>query len=463
MGIHSEILGSRTHGASGNPRFEPVSVPGDGIPRAHRKNVAGLIIGAGTVLGSNTPWASGSVENPDIWKSPINRVCKARGKAYFVIGGSVYVYDQEIDEEWRPSISLNGTRDIEGRNTGIYPVIITGVPHLILAHQQGASSTWQGLRYNLVTETWSSGVTASLFQLDDKRGVTAEILHNNRLYFVGTQSQMAYFDPANNQLTNVTIGDSVDPPIDLCTFRNQLYFLAQNNTDNEYQIHQVQGSNTAKVIAVGTAANGFPPVQTLNREGRFSLFVDNFFQDPGRLVANIVYKTATNQFATVLELSDANGDIGFQKEYSSWNTSPLTSTESGLYRVLADSQSLFDVGTPAGDVNLYQMAGALDGPGEQGYRYNGEAGGTLFHNIVTQWAQAWSHEKIGGGSRYFQRNELFLGAGNGQADIVLRNVASGVSPNRLTLTYELLPTPAQPAGTPVAIRWFFDDRGHQPK
>lgn len=233
----------------------------------------------------------------------VNRSLVAGSHIYYLMGDTLfrtnYAKSHEVDAHsshdgfvgnpWEVATTLNNP--VAGRagiNTGIYSCMlqVSGVyrEFIVSAWRDASSSTtWRGFRYcvedgSVEKCSQEIGLTASL----STAGVKAEILHGEKLYFIGESSHgIGVFSPSSMSFARQTWpAANVWGPYDFCPYQGNLYCMSRSssassginiwevNTEPQPRLaFQISSPNTVTVDSIGGE----------EYEGRGALFTDRRF------------------------------------------------------------------------------------------------------------------------------------------------------------------------------------------
>lgn len=234
----------------------------------------------------------------------VNRALVAGNHIYYLMGNTLwrtnYAKRHEVDafsshdgfvgNPWTAIASLDNTIPTnQGINTGIYSCMlqVSGVyrQFIVGAWNNNAATTWQGFRYCIEdgsihkSEVYNIGISATAATA----GVKAEILHKEKIYFIGESSQgIGIFSPSNLQFSQLPWGAAnVWGPHDFCPYQGNLYVMNRSSdAASGINIWKVDGGERNTSIAFQIAAPNTVVVDSQGSEdleGRGSLFTDRRF------------------------------------------------------------------------------------------------------------------------------------------------------------------------------------------
>lgn len=470
---------------------------------------------------------NGSVETGSVNKQAINRVVHFMNNVYMLAGDRIYKYD-ELSKTWNTSLVIADKDGTATNSIGLYPVFTNNKPKLITAFKTTSGGVWQSLQLNGLSNTWSSGNTGnpSVGATDIDGGILNEIQHNNRIYFIDSDTtNIGWYDFQENEFGSTIWSDTVRHPMDFCTYESGLYCFNKDDSRN-HNLHRID-ENPNTTVMVGNPIilrnglagpdgeqNNAALSTTNNLEARNLLFTDNVrvdadgkpvlwalcmaeadtagtggagASDNGVAWTALVLDGAGN-FTGANMSSDANfysnpfkmgkNQVGAGEEY-------IAKPEHTVFRLFLDQRER--------EVNNYTAIhcmsrwGGYCGGAPTAYLYAG--GGGDFNYLaywqwngggapgfpLTNWAgpAAWDYmyAQKEGRHRAFPhekigggaRSSVLLSDGNQNIDIVFRGTDTTNEDGVMRIFYNLLTTPGVPNGTNVSVKWYYDKKLHAPE
>ena len=410
----------------------------------------------------------------------INRVAKfLNNKFYGWLGNHIWEFDAQLEDSLIALVAPTGaasgdpggvsTWDVAaspstfgGDNAiGMYPMMIENVPYLTTCVQQ-SSTTWRSVKLNGNTSAWTSGVMSGTTSstVIANGGVHAELRHKNLVYFITTSSvnEIKVYSPQFDTISTILLPSTLRFPMDLCVFENKIYLLAKEDIGGgraSVVVYEVFGSLVQKVLTLEANAT----TSSHAYEARNSLFVDNYYSDPPKLYA-INFMEGTPDGAGLWEMELQNGTLVKNGRIPSNPSMPRGvgfggGDENDIWRVFNDSKRE----SGSGGIPLLEFRADGQRNSEyQAYIFQGSGAGQPFWtNIVNHWVLSFAHERGPDiGARIGNFGEVKL-------DINSYDFSRGAQ-GLVGINYEIIPSYTfYPAGTPIAIRFFYEEKGHAPK
>ena len=437
----------------------------------------------------------------------VNRALVAGDHIYYLMGDVLfrtnYAKQHEVDafsshdgfigNPWEVATTLNNsiaTRN--GVNTGIYSCMlgVSGVykQYIVGAWRDASSSTtWRGFRYcvedgSIEKCSQDIGLSADI----STAGVKAEILHKEKLYFVGTSSHgIGVFEPSSMSfIQKAWPAPDVWGPYDFCPYQGKLYCMSRSSVAaSGINIWEVDTELNPR-LAFQIAAPNTVTVDTLGGEeyeGRGALFTDRRF----------LYATYQAYSATGL-LPGGFAHRMFQ----------LEGNGSGVLSYAGENDRIFYADeTVRTTVFTYQDLNpdsSVLGPSGQLVTVNSERTGatgchvwqTVLHgntyveeeSVIPPVADndAWNfylrctakpHCKNGGGERVFNPVNTRNYGGNqgvlpelfGGPRVSIKSLRRGSTTGCVTIDFNVINNAGDfPAGTPLAVVLKHNRQGHMP-
>ncbi|TFH25769.1 hypothetical protein E4G67_00540 [Candidatus Bathyarchaeota archaeon] len=410
----------------------------------------------------------------------VNRVCKFLKNMYYGwLGDNIWEFDAQVENAQIALVPPTGAASgnpggvsnwivaatpstFGGEHAiGMYPMMIENVPYVTTCVQQSAT-TWRSVKLNGNTSTWTSGVMSGTTSavVDANGGIHAELRHKNLVYFITTSSvnEIKVYSPQFDTISPISLPSTLRFPMDLCVFENRIYLLAKEDIGGgraDIVVYEILGSFVQKVLTLeANAATG-----TRNYEGRNSLFVDNYYSNPAKFYA-INYMEGTPDGAGLWEMELQNGVLVKNGRLPSNPNMPRGvgiggGDENDIWRVFNDSKRV----PGSGGIPLWEFRADGDRSSEyQAYIFQGSGAGQPFWvNIANHWIFSYAHERGPDiGARIGNAGEVTL-------DINSYDFSRGTQ-GLIGINYEIIPSfTSYPAGTPIAIRFFYEEKGHAPK
>ncbi len=421
------------------------------------------------------------VESDNSTKRPVNRALVADDSIFYLTGDRLFklnytatqsAIDGFIGNNWN---IIHTFTQVEagrtGRTTGIYSCLVdvSGTLSRCIVGSWNSTSdganSWRGFRYNIDSRTIdiSSAADLSFAATPSTGAVKAEILYENKLYFIGaTDGGVATFDPQTMQFLARTWPTSdIWGPHDFCPYKGNLYCLNRGERGggggSGIYIWRV---NDGPTLAFNAAVNGYgiSSFGSEPLEGRSVLFTDRTFLYAGQTTE----VNGANAFRFLRMGTDISGAFYFD------GVMPLLAQADATVRAnfFTEQNTNPDIlgdgyDAPNGQLMTLMIdnAGAT-GVGRAQYAWVGPStssfleevtGGNILHTLRET---ARSHCKSGGGERIW--DPLY---GGPRVDIT-SIASSGAS---LKVTYKMFNNPYDfPAGTPCAIQLKWEIDGHMP-
>lgn len=457
-------LGARYLEPAGIPFFSP----GPTGTIAHRQADDGDIL--------SSPFNGGILvgEITSINKSAVNRVIKIRNIIYWLVGGSIYSFNETTDSfngSWVKEIEFPAATTGSSNNIGLYPVYDQGAntQYLATAYQEGSTSTWRSIRKNLDTGIWESGNSSTVFQAGGliQDGIFAEILFNNRVYFIHDDTNsdgIGVYDILSQSFSTVTWNEIVRHPFDFVVHSGLLYCLGKNDSAHSL-VFRIEGGLAIRKLRLSSDAN----TSSNEFQGRNLLITDNEYPLDGGVHVDRMYAiyptdgpgwgvSEIQATGTAPDLFEPRRIDGLLPTFIRTSLTP----EVNIFRCLLDqaNESINPVANTRQIQVLEFRGGGGDGQSLNHYSWSGpDLGGEMANlgSIAPQWHLASPHEKDGSGARF----STFAGS-NKIMDIALSGL-SDIGSGKLRLNFSLFPSLSIHAGTPVNVKWFFDTQGHSPQ
>lgn len=363
---------------------------------------------------------------------------------------------------------------------GMYPMMITGVPYLVTAAAVGSvgfsTGGWRSIKLNGITGTWDSGNIISVPNGFLNPGVVGgtihtEVRHKNKIYFVSNGSQfqgrgLYVYNPEDDLISQVQFLNGLNGPVlrfpmDLCVFNDKLYILAPTDNAQTNQCDLVLWRVGGALAPVVTLETGIHP-RTDNHDGRNALFVDNYYGSKPKLYA-INYmesKTGGLDGFGLWEMEELNGQIVNNGRLPSNPNMPRGVDFQGgnreeIWRVFTDPKR--EAG--AGGLPIWEHRFAPErGANYSAYVFNGSGTTqTFWANLSVHFLFSYAHSRGNdAGARIANFGEVNLDVHS----IDESRAAEGL----LGINFRLIPSFTNyPAGTPLAVRLFYDRQGHPQK
>lgn len=365
---------------------------------------------------------------------------------------------------WTVAASPGGTADSNTNNRalGLYSMMISGIPFVVTAVQETATS-WKSVRLNGNTGMWESGVVVDGFTdwTASNGSIHCEIRYRNSIYFITSErAEIKVYEPENQRFSAISLPANIRFPIDMCVFHDRLFLLCKNS-DGDVILYEVFPSGIGEVFTlISSNLSG-----TDNREGRNALFVDNRFSSTPRMYCcNYINSTVGgNPGFESWEIELVNGVLvnngriqGIAGAMPLGVDGPNPSlTEDILYRVFNDSlivplaggQPLIEIRSEGGNGALYQSF-IWDGPNTPSAQW----GGLGAHFILS-----YAHERgpdIGSRVGYFDSPDIMINS--------ISDVSS--STGNVIINYNIITNFSEyPNGTPMSVRFLYGTDGHAHK
>jgi hypothetical protein len=432
------------------------------------------------------------------YHTPVNRVAKFTDNKYYGwLGAHSWEFDAQSENELLaggfpvgdPSGSPGGSGSWAVSATpaalhpgeaviGLYPMVIAGVPTLATAAQQSntsAEGTWRSIKLNGNTNTWTSGNMAAVnfaFHNPGTVGGTihTEVQYKNSVYWVAGGSQFGgnrslfIYNAEQDTMVRRDLGvpETLRFPMDLCVFDNEVYLLAkvQNQIDSgrtDLAVYKVT-SALEKVLVLETGINS----NTDEHDGRNALYVDNFYGPKDYLYA-INYmesQTGGTDGHGLWQIEKVNGQLVNNGRLPSNPNMPngvdfQGGEEDDIWRVFTDSKRM----STSGGLPLWEFRSSSNrGADYSAYLFNGSGTTqTFWKNVEVHWIFSYAHER---GPNMGARVANF-----GEVNMNITSYdESRANEGLLGINYELIPSFTDyPAGTPLAIRFLYDTKGHPHK
>lgn len=412
-----------------------------------------------------------------------NRVLVLDEYVYYYIGDGLFRlrYNTEYQDGshdgfvGNPWVAITGAfSNVEsgrtGRNTGIYACMIAQPTGGFNRYIVGAycvpsvgANYWKGFRYNVDRNVIEETVNTDLgFTADDAQGgVKAEILWNNKLYFIGASSNgVAIFDPGGLSFSTESWPTTdLWGPHDFCPFNGYLYCTNRGEYGggggSGLYIWKIEQSGISLAIDFATNGYGASSFASEQFQGRTLLFNDNEYLYAGVLCtdgstnATRFFRFTSNSNG-ILSINGINPNVTWGDESGTWRArinafiENTYSPDSSPFVTLSIDQ--------AGETGVYRSQWRWTGPTTAAVEEDSAQGFTLHELRET----ARPHIKNGGGERIFN-----LPYGGPRADII--NISPGTARGRAKFTYEIFNNPYDfPAGTPCTIQLRYSDDKHIP-
>ena len=460
----------------------------------YRQNALGELSDALVeISGLATPGETDAVN-----KHPINRVCLFENEIHNLAQGHWHKQSAETGD-WE----LIGTfEDAHSsyQNIGLYPVFnqITNKRYLVSAYAAGFNGRdWKGVRYNPETNLLETGVEYTSLSNSQTALTPSECQMGNNIYFAGHNeaSNPLVLNGLNLEIDNIPFTGfqgNIHRPIDLCSYSGQVYMAYKDITT-------VGGSGVVAIARIVPSPETiyhlpfedqeYAPTELTNDEprGKCVLFVDN---NP---------KTATNPPSMWLHYQTSPTVVpsgGGNLRVEGWSVWQIQGDGRGNLKVIAqDDSTMGNMRAGAGEnqipINNNEKAvisycdnypGWFTSSPENGFltlRPFGGEPGQSFH----QWdfdpaapssppggggatiggpaKVSFSQDKLGGGARWSPA--AASAQTGGDVNIFDIAYASGTfsGGGSWRIYYNLMPSSAYHAGTPVNIRWYYD-KHHAP-
>ena len=200
-------------------------------------------------------------------------------------------------------------------------------------------------------------------------------------------------------------------------------------------------------------------------EGRNSLFVDNNKNVVPRMYA--LTSTTLGWELFEMEESGENSLLETRKldglVSHTWRISVDETFQTAIYM---DQSQRFDGTIPTTQQIIIDFrTGGRDDELNQSYFWAGPNDGTewlLEYGIGFQWGMSQPHNKTPGGSRLF-KDSAAAGIENGSPVHIALSGTFDAGDGHIGIRYKLTPSVGYPAGTPVAVKWYYDKFGHSPQ
>lgn len=345
---------------------------------------------------------------------------------------------------------------------GLYPMNIDGTPYLVTA-VQNSSTTWRSVKLNGDTGIWTSGVMSSSVSTSSPTngGLHAEVCHKNVVYFIDTGSRtIKVYNPRFDTITEINLPSTLRWPMDLCVYEDNIYLLCKEDIGGgraDIVIYQILGSFVTKVLTLESNAL----TSTDNYEGRNTLFVDNVYSDPAKLYA-INFMEGSPDGAGLFQMEMQGGVLTLNGRLPSNPNMPRGvnfggGDEDDIWRVFTDSKRA----STSGGIPLWEFrAGGNNGDEYQAYLFQGSGTSQPFWvNITNHFIFSYAHERgVNIGARVGNVGEVNL-------DITSFDTSDSKIENGLIgINFEIIPSFTNyPAGTPLAVRFLIDNKGHSHK
>jgi len=404
-------------------------------------------------------------------------------------------HDGFIGNPWEQIATLdNAASGRQGLNTGIYScmVQVSGAykQFIACAWILSGTSSWKGLRYCVEdsslqkSETAAIGIDASLAT----GGVKAEILHQNKIYFIGSsEAGVGIFNPAALEFSKISwpVSTTIWGPHDFCAYQGTLYCMNRTNTAssgvNIWEIGKNIEANIAFVI-------GAPNTVTVDSwasekyEGRGALFTDRTFLYatyqassvtgllPGSF-AHRMFRLRGNE-SRVLSYEGENDAIFYADDTVRTNIFTYQDLNPDS-SALAPSGQLVTVNWErSGATGVHVWQSVLHGPGsyveeESVIPPSADNGAWDFYLRCT----AKPHVKNGGGERVFNPINFRDYGGNqgllpelfGGPRVSISSLRPGSVSGCMTIDFKVINNAGDfPAGTPLAVVLKHNRYGHMP-
>lgn len=402
-------------------------------------------------------------------------------------------HDGFIGNPWNSVASFtNPTAGRAGLNTGIYSCMLntSGVleEYIVCAWKDKDSNGWRGLRHlvNTGNTLESSAINISLGATTSTGGVKAEILHNNKIYFIGTTSDgIGVFNPETLSFSKISWGsNTVWGPHDFCAYKGKLYVMNRSSSTASGVLIWEVGNELQTTLAYQIAAA--ETVTTDNwaseqYEGRGALFTDrNFLYATYQAHSATGYLPGSFAHRMFKLLDNGNGALVYVGEneavsdaedtvrtniftYQDSNPdNPIPSSAGQLVIINWEKSGATGVAVTQGVIsgNTYEQEESVYPPEADNNAWN-------FYLRCT----AKPHCKNGGGERVLNpvntRNyggsqgvlpELF-----GGPRVSLKTLRVGSASGHLTVDFKIINNQGDfPAGTPLSVVLKHDRYGHMP-
>lgn len=459
------------------PPGNPGRAPGPTGLIVSRQDVTGNITTGVTYPTTGLPSFSDAEPN-SLSNTAVNRVALFRNQIYAVVAGGVFRFDHG-GNQWTEEARFTLTPRAANRNIGLYPITITGVPYLVTAYQRGASTTWESIRFNSISNVWESGRIGTLHDVTTA-GVHAEICHNNKIYLQGgSTTTMGVYNPELQTFGNITHQTTLGFPLDFAIYDGKLYALHSNTARSQVIVSQVISNIVTPIISLPSTSGGLETAGPSTTEGRPCLFVDNIYTSTTHGATGIpkMYawylcnptmgfngwgiwqiEASGNTIAAVARVEDSILTAAHRAGNATADIEP-----DSLWRFICDHGSVHHNDVVAEHTMIFRETGAGDHGDYKGYRWRGPqfsfAGAS--ESFDWQWHMAYAQDKIGGGARFSPQvvpHAPLFTSSIPIFDIVVKGTRLSQTKGNRTILFELIPASGDgyDAGTETNVRFFFD-------
>jgi len=439
---------------------------------------------------------------------PVNRALVAGDHIYYLMGDTLFrtkyskqhevdanaSHDGFIGNPWEAVLTFDSLGSSNaGLNTGIYSCLlsVSGVykQFIVGAWNTNNSTTWKGFRYCIEDGSVAVGsdITVGVSASTSTGGIKAEILHKQKIYFVGESSQgIGIFSPSDLTFSRLPWGGSnIWGPHDFCPYQGKLYCMNRSSVAGSgINIWEVDGGQRETTLVYQISSNETVTVDSIaseEYEGRGALFTDRRF----------LYATYQAYSATGL-LPASYAHRMFK----------LEGNESGVLTYAGENDAIFYADeTVRTNVFTYQDSNpdtATLAPSGQLITVNWERSGatgvhvwqTVLHgntyveeeSVIPPVADndAWNfylrctakpHVKNGGGERVFNPiNTRDYGGDQGPLPelfggprVSIKSLRPGSTSGSMAVDFNVINNAGDfPAGTPLAVVLKHNRQGHMP-
>lgn len=203
----------------------------------------------------------------------INDVIHFAGKLYHWNANNIWEYNPQSEAlpgsgnaTWTIAATPTSTSN---NHVGLYGVTVSGQARLATVAIESAV-LGRGIIYNPITDTWDSGNTGAISITTQAQGLYAETTFNNKIYFVGSTSDVNVFDPEKLDFVKLPIPGTALRPFDFQPFQGKMYMLSNTTSSGSliWNVDLVTGVTVAAVIpqtdGSGAAPGAFSDANTRN-------------------------------------------------------------------------------------------------------------------------------------------------------------------------------------------------------
>jgi hypothetical protein len=198
----------------------------------------------------------GAIETPAGQQISFNRVIQFQGDVYAVADDGVFKKDDPTSDAgaWTQdhTFLLAAAATVRQHTTGIYQIVLSGVPTLyVLYPSTGSSSSWTGALLNGNTDVWSE--TSEQVSVTHTASIDygTELIYRGVLYRASA-GDLLTFDPGAESIGSIDLGDlsAAGERVGIGIFNDRLLLIGRDTPSTEVALFEVTGGGVSLLVTV---------------------------------------------------------------------------------------------------------------------------------------------------------------------------------------------------------------------